>query len=273
MKLLKYVMTADCGLAPNPYFEVCSLAVCTPNHQNARLERGDWIVGHATRRHDNKLIHAMRVTDVLDMQAYFEKFPKKRPDPFGTREQQCGDNIYYRERGEWARLPSACHNCVPKFRQDQGRRVYLSEGSNNYWYFGGSENPFATQFPIEFPDLVRDRQGCKYVRDLSEIHRFAKWLENSHSSGLIGKPRDQLPPRPQQFLVAISPQERWIPAEDLDGMDADSVGGPQLPASMGTVLKYGCSVPRNAKATVVTARAGELQEVTGTRQKLSGCEK
>ena len=37
MKLLKYVMTSDKGLAPNPYFGVCSLALCTPNHMNARL--------------------------------------------------------------------------------------------------------------------------------------------------------------------------------------------------------------------------------------------
>ena len=38
MKLLKYVMTSDKGLAPNPYFGVCSLALCTPNHRNARLD-------------------------------------------------------------------------------------------------------------------------------------------------------------------------------------------------------------------------------------------
>ena len=37
MKLLKYVMTSDKGLAPNPYFGVCSLALCTPNHMNARV--------------------------------------------------------------------------------------------------------------------------------------------------------------------------------------------------------------------------------------------
>lgn len=31
MKLLKYVMTSDSGLAVNPCFAICSLAMCAPN--------------------------------------------------------------------------------------------------------------------------------------------------------------------------------------------------------------------------------------------------
>ncbi|WP_198373931.1 hypothetical protein [Burkholderia ubonensis] len=31
MRLLKYVMASDSGLAPNPYFAICSLAMCAPN--------------------------------------------------------------------------------------------------------------------------------------------------------------------------------------------------------------------------------------------------
>ncbi|WP_155628852.1 Nmad2 family putative nucleotide modification protein [Burkholderia stagnalis] len=55
MKLLKYVMTSDSGLAPNPYFGVCSLALCTPNHMNAKLKPGDWIVGHSCKATGHRL--------------------------------------------------------------------------------------------------------------------------------------------------------------------------------------------------------------------------
>lgn len=54
-KLLKYVMTSDSGLAPNPYFGVCSLALCTPNHMNAKLKPGDWIVGHSCKATGHRL--------------------------------------------------------------------------------------------------------------------------------------------------------------------------------------------------------------------------
>ena len=77
MKLLKYVMTSDKGLAPNPYFGVCSLALCTPNHRNARLDVGDWIVGHSSKATGNKLIYAMRVTQGSDDARVFLGFPRK----------------------------------------------------------------------------------------------------------------------------------------------------------------------------------------------------
>ena len=122
MKLLKYVMTSDKGLAPNPYFGVCSLALCTPNHRNARLDVGDWIVGHSSKATGNKLIHAMRVTKVLTMPEYFSGFPEKRPNPNGDAIERCGDNLYDNSSGKWRRLPSACHNEVGSFVQDQDGR-------------------------------------------------------------------------------------------------------------------------------------------------------
>ncbi|WP_157652980.1 hypothetical protein [Burkholderia ubonensis] len=59
MKLLKYVTTSDSGLALNPYFAICSLAMCAPNV----LLRICWIclsteavdLPHAMRGHRTKM--------------------------------------------------------------------------------------------------------------------------------------------------------------------------------------------------------------------------
>jgi hypothetical protein len=221
MKLVKYVMTHDSGLAPNPYFDICSLAVCTPNHNHANIDKGDWIVGHSTKATGYRLIYAMRVTRVLSLQEYFENFPQKRPDPYGSLAERYGDNFYYQEDGHWKRLPSAEHNDIDSFKKDtkdtKSKRVwvYLAEGKDNYWYFGAaSELAEARDFQQEFGSLVRKGRNFQYVSDENEIKRFAKWL-STIPCGKIGDPRDQknqeLPPR---FLIAINP-ETWIDCKEV----------------------------------------------------------
>ncbi len=215
MKLLKYVMTTDSGLAPNPFFGVCSLALCTPNHMNAKLEVGDWVVGHSSRKQGNKLVYAMRLTKILDMPSYFAAFPEKRPNPTGSLMEQCGDNLYDYQGGQWTRLPSACHNNVDIFKQDQGHPVFLAEGEDNFWYFGGDDNPLARAFNDYFPELIKDRQGFSYERNGQVIARFETWLRSLDCSGAIGSPRD-LPPRPPgAYLVQIEPEERWVSSTEL----------------------------------------------------------
>jgi hypothetical protein len=224
MKLLKYVMTSDAGLAPNPYFGICSLALCTPNHMNARLCVGDWIVGHSCRATGNKLIYAMRVTKVLTLPEYFSAFPEKRPNPYGDARQRCGDNFYDNTSGKWRRLPSACHNEVDSFVQDIGRPVFLAEGDENFWYFGGLADPATLNFANTFPELIKDRQGISYIYDEAVIDNFVTWLKARGRFGLIGTPRDPVDFLPDLFLVEIEPVPSWIslgsgshPNGDRDG--------------------------------------------------------
>lgn len=94
MKLLKYVMTTDAGLAPNPYGHVCTLALCTPNHSNSRLNVGDWIVGHSDKRWGRKLIYAMKVTHILSMEEYFNECPDKRPDWKSLNGKNCAATTF-----------------------------------------------------------------------------------------------------------------------------------------------------------------------------------
>lgn len=218
MKLLKYVITHDSGLAPNPFFGVCSLALCTPNHMDARLSEGDWIVGHSTKATNNRLVYAMQLTKVLSMDDYFMQFPDKHPAPNGSVEQQSGDNIYFRRDGRWMRLPSAGHNDVESFQQDKGKRVYLAEGEDRFWYFGANNPMPALQgFADQFPWLIRSRQGFAYVRDQERIRDFAQWLCSLGHSGVLGKPRDQQALKTSRHLISADPEPVWqdaTPGED-----------------------------------------------------------
>src|SRR5205085_5511285 len=40
-RLYTYIVAKDSGFAPNPFWRLCTLAHCTPNHMNAQLQEGD----------------------------------------------------------------------------------------------------------------------------------------------------------------------------------------------------------------------------------------
>ena len=167
----------------------------------------------------NRLVYAMRITNVLDMNDYFDQFPSKRPDPAGTFEQRRGDNIYYSRDGQWRRAPSLEHNTVENFRQDCGRTVYLAEGAENYWYFGAEGALQAQQeFPSRFPRLVHAGRGISYATDPRVIAGFAAWLESLGRSGLIGEPGDRALLPDSDYLVAIDPDEQWMRVEDAGSL-------------------------------------------------------
>ncbi|WP_155754940.1 hypothetical protein [Burkholderia thailandensis] len=210
MKLLKYVMTSDTGLAPNPYFDICSLALCTPNHMKARLQPGDWVLGHSCKATGNRLIYAMRLTRVIDMDRYFREYPQKRPVLGGKPEQTCGDNLYFRDGVHWRRVPSAAHNSVESFKQDHGKPVFLAEGAGNFWYFGAANSlPESLAFAGRFPGLVLNRQGIQYVYDVEAIEKFVRWLESTASCGRLGTPRDKEPSEHHHYLTTIAPHPVW----------------------------------------------------------------
>lgn len=191
-------MTVDSGLAPNPFWDSCTLALCTPNHMNAKLEPGDWIVGHTSKKQGRKLVHAMKVTKILDMTSYYHRYPQKRPNPNGTRQQQCGDNMYYRKENQWFRHPSQCHNSTDNFCQDINRPVFIAEGPENFIYFGKT----ASDIPECLSFLVQERHGIAYVHDNSDIEKFENWF-NKLKKGRVGEPRDSLPQPPPRYLRAV----------------------------------------------------------------------
>jgi hypothetical protein len=36
-----------------------------PSHMKAKLQKGDWLIGNSTRKDSNRLVYAMRISEVL----------------------------------------------------------------------------------------------------------------------------------------------------------------------------------------------------------------
>ena len=113
MRLCSYVVKTDKGLAPNPFWGYCTLALCTPNHMGIKAENGDWFIGNSTIAKGNKLIYAMQVEEYLPFDQYYNdpRFKRKKPEINGTWRRQCGDNMYFKDRKDnWKQHPSKFHN-------------------------------------------------------------------------------------------------------------------------------------------------------------------
>ena len=103
MKLYSYCIPCDDGAAPNPYWGICTLAICKPAIRRT-VSIGDWVVATGAKNvegtdYSNMLVYAMLVTEKMTLQEYDEfcraKYPKKVPD-WDDRDhrRRLGDCIY-----------------------------------------------------------------------------------------------------------------------------------------------------------------------------------
>jgi hypothetical protein len=193
MKLASHVVTADTGLAPNPFHGFCTTGLCTPSHRKAKLEPRDWLIGHSRKSEGNQLVYAMQVAEVLEMDDYFRdsRFQSKKPNPAGAKEEQCGDNFYYKENKCWRRLPSRFHNTCGSFFADlkdlmgealTGSPVFVA---NHFYYFGASR----ITIPTKFQGVIQQVQGIKHTMD-PLAKDFVDWIKANYRPGILGKPKD-----------------------------------------------------------------------------------
>lgn len=188
-RLCVYVVKVDTGFAPNPFGGYCTLAACTPNRRGIRFERGDWLVGHSAMARGQRLVYAMRISDVLDFYDYYRdpRFAAKKPRYDRGWEEACGDNLYHQEGGGWVMDANPFHDpAVYLARDTRNPRVFISD---HYFYFG--EN--APHIPAEFRDLIWGRQGCRCHEDQALIDSFTHWVESNYAPGLHGTPADRPP--------------------------------------------------------------------------------
>jgi hypothetical protein len=90
--LFSYCLRYDLGSAPNPFWGLCTLAICKPRiRQSAHI--GDWVVGTGSaasllKNNATSVVYAMRVTGKLTMEAYDQfsrsHLPTKMPQPSST---------------------------------------------------------------------------------------------------------------------------------------------------------------------------------------------
>jgi Nucleotide modification associated domain 2 len=200
MKLHSYVVARDYGFAPNPFFCVCTLATCKPKIRGAAAI-GDWVMGTGSRQRNrhNHIVYAMRVTEALSFERYWNdpRFQKKKPNLRGSKKQAFGDNIYFRDATgrRWCQADS--HHSLPdgspnptNVNSDTGtNRVLLS---NDFVYWGGSGPVLAKQFLNFGPyhESVCAGRGHRNHFPTQLVEEVITWIRSFNQSGYCGEPLD-----------------------------------------------------------------------------------
>ena len=194
MRLCTYIVKVDTGLAPNPFWGWCTLALCTPNHMGVKLNPKDWIVGFLSKVRANKLLFAMQITEVLHFDDYFrdKQFSKKIPILKGSWKERCGDNIYYLDsQGNWQQAPTVYHRGMI----EKDTKHPYAFVSNHFYYFGQK----APKVPTKYQSLIPAGQGVKCNHDNKKVTNFIVWLNSNFSLGIHGLPIDNKERKNQQL--------------------------------------------------------------------------
>ncbi len=81
MQFYSYLIDHDYGLAPNPFGQYCTLAVCKPQIRKSGLLRiSDWIFGTGSKALEDvthgkfvhRLVYAMQVNEILPLDKYWD---------------------------------------------------------------------------------------------------------------------------------------------------------------------------------------------------------
>jgi hypothetical protein len=198
--LFSYRIPYDNGAAPNPYWGLCTLAICKPLIRRY-AEVGDWVVGTGSvaspiRDISGMVVYAMLVTEKMTMKEY-DRFTRSKlrgkiPRMESTNpRRRCGDSIYDFSTP----IPSLRASVHSEKEQDtdlNGRYVLLS---NHFFYFGDRPEPL----PEALLGIVKQGQGHRSSSNAPYVDDFVRWI---HSLGyppgkLIGKP---------QLLSRLHPQ-------------------------------------------------------------------
>jgi hypothetical protein len=194
MTLFSYCLRYDDGAAPNPYWGMCSLAICKPAIRRM-ARKGDWVLGlgstNAPRLGNisGDMVYAMKVTRVLSMPEYDEfcreslhgKIPDWNNSDFRRR---VGDCIYDFGSGGTPLLRRSVHTERNRERDLSGRSVLLS---THFYYFGDEPEIL----PKRLSALAHPTQGHKSHANDPYINEFIKWIENRgwKRNTILGEPQ------------------------------------------------------------------------------------
>jgi hypothetical protein len=182
-RLFSYGLPLDDGAAPNPYWGVCTLAICKPQIRST-AEIGDWIAGTGARsaRTSNgpardmsgRVIYAMRVTGKMTMRDYDrltqEQLTGKIPDWSATDHQlRLGDSIYTWQ-GNAIMQRTGVHGPNDKERDLSGKFVLLSE---HFYYFGAK----AVKLPDHLAAIGDTKSAHRMTLNAPLVEPFVAWID------------------------------------------------------------------------------------------------
>lgn len=188
MYLYSYVITRDFGFAPNPFWNICSLATCKPQIRE-RAVKGDWVAGFggANTAIAQKMVFLMRVDEICTFDEYWNdsRFWVKRPCFDGNYQQCYGDNIYHHIDNEWIQENShhSYDNGINENNLLHDTRIDRVLLSFYYWYFGGD----AIELPEKFDEAVAIGRPYKKLQD-KLCSNIINWVERHYAMGQQGLP-------------------------------------------------------------------------------------
>ena len=219
--LFSYCIPIDGGAAPNPFWGLCTLAICKPRIRQ-KADIGDWVVGTGSVNSpvgdvSGKVVYAMRVTQKMTMEEYDgftrSKLPRKIPLMTSTDpHRRSGDSIYDFSASPPSLRPSV-HDEWCRSRDLSGDYVLLS---NHFFYFGNQ--------PVDLPEALRDiaqqRPGHRSDKNAPYADAFVRWI---HSLGyppatLVGEP--QLERAAESPSSVCGPRNRKEDETDLEETDS-----------------------------------------------------
>ena len=203
MNLYSYVVRYDSGFAPNPFYRYCTLATCKPTIRKY-AQIGDWIVGSGSaekkKKQDGKLVYAMRVTEALSHNEYYDdsRFQRKKPILTGSRKQARGDNIYHFANNQWTQHdsfhsnPGGEQNEEHTYRDTRVDRILVSD---NFIYFGSNGPLIPEELVSSGKPLLHSGVGYrKFIGsntdDAELIKGFEVWLQSLDAEGFVSNPYD-----------------------------------------------------------------------------------
>ncbi|MBK3394660.1 hypothetical protein IQ457_12050 [Psychrobacter sp. M9-54-1] len=195
MYIFSYKVEHDLGLAPNPFHNFCTLAVCKSSiRHNKNLSIGDWVIGTGSKSlgNTNHLVYAMKVEEKIEFNEYWkdERFKSKKPVIKGSLVKIYGDNIYHQDANskKWIQEDSA--HSLDNGITNEGHMKRDIDGeyvlvSREFYYFG--EN--APKIPEELKDVCNKGRDMKYKAIPPEVREsFVLWLKDNYKSGIHGDP-------------------------------------------------------------------------------------
>ncbi|MEH2083222.1 MAG: hypothetical protein V7K89_25585 [Nostoc sp.] len=199
MRLFSYCLTCDSGAAPNPFRELCTLAICKSKIRRV-ANIGDWVLGFGStqspigdRDIGDCVVYAMKVTDKMTLQEYDkfcrvhcpDKIPKWNSEIF---EYRVGDCIYDYSQGEQPVLRPSVHDNTNRKGDLDGVSVLMSR---HFYYFG--DKPIDLPAELDGLKLSSSRNGHKSTANDPYKDAFVKWINNLGytPNQLHGEPQDK----------------------------------------------------------------------------------
>ncbi|RZS93861.1 hypothetical protein [Aquimarina brevivitae] len=186
MRLFTYCIPVDDGAAPNPFFGVCTLAICKPRIRSV-AEIGDWVVGLGSKNvngkdYSGKVVYAMKITDVKTLKEYDEYcktyLPKKIPNiTHSDFRRRLGDCIYDYSNKEVLQR-AGVHNKNNIKTDLGGKNVLLS---THYYYFGDQ----AIDLKSNLKPIIHQVQGHKSNANNPYMKDFIDWIETIDKSAML----------------------------------------------------------------------------------------